>query len=185
MIRLVAMNQLDGLFYYSEDDQVYLLMRPFDVSSIRLVDTLDTFLRKSFDADLDYEDKNFETIEELINFAKTLPTTEIPFTSRGMLDAYDYFLEYAPLELVKEYILMVEELINTNDLKGVDVLIRQIAKSYVVVESDELSEKLNNLEKRFEKVRYPYIDDSLNVANIVNRIKANKNPLVTELAYAS
>ena len=70
MIKLLAKSQVDGRYYFTEDEEsVYMIKSPLAEAQKEFVDALPVFLEKSFDSGLVYDDQEFQNFEELRAFA--------------------------------------------------------------------------------------------------------------------
>ena len=70
MIKLLAKSQVDGRYYFTEDEEtVYMIKSPLAEAQKEFVDALPVFLEKSFNSGLVYDDQEFQNFEELRAFA--------------------------------------------------------------------------------------------------------------------
>ena len=120
MIKLLAKNQQDKRYYFCDDENnVYIINVPLKNSEMQFVDRLSDFLRKSFDSDLVYDERNFNNIEELREYAIHDSVSVERNASLNKKVPLDDFLLYAPVKIVENYLDLIEEMINAKDLSGI------------------------------------------------------------------
>jgi len=178
MIKLLAKNQSDGRYYFCEDDNfVYLIESPLLKSEKEYVDPLQVFLRKSLDTDLTFCEQDFENIEELRAFAIRDCDPENRGVTLKQQESTEDLLIYAPVEVVKEYFEMIEDMINRKEFKGLDLFFKQLSNNYELLDNKPLADKREELWYAFNEARFSNIKD-MESANMVEKsIRSRRNAL--------
>jgi len=169
MIKLLAKNQSEGRYYFSEEDEsVYIIKAPLKKSEKEYVDSLTVFLRKSIDADLVFVEQAFESLDELRAFAMRDCTLGVHKSKLTSQESLDDLLVYAPIEIVEEYFELIGDMIRNKEFIGLDLYFEQLSRNYELLDNDHLANKWGELWIAFDKARFPNITDfeSANVAEV-------------------
>ena len=159
MVKLLAKNLSDGQYFFIEDgeDKVYRIVPPLAESQKEFVDSLHVFMRRSLDTDIAYEERDFNSIEELRTFAiqDCMPET------RGIMlnshEKYEDLLIYAPLEIVEEYYAMIEKMIKNKEYDGLELYFKQLSMNLEVLDNESLRIRLREFRDKYNYARFPNI----------------------------
>jgi hypothetical protein len=158
MIELLAKNQADGRYFFTEDHEtVYVCEYPFEYGKKKFVDPLSVFSEKYINSDLISDCREFSNFDDFAVYAKHDCSPE----SRGieikplLADDLKDLLIFASDEDVKEYLEIIKNKIEDKDLKGVKLLITQLSRSDAVCNSINFTQELKNLEENFDEIRFP------------------------------
>ena len=177
MIKLMAKNQSGGRYYFSEDDgSVYSIKSPLATAEKEFVDTLPTFLRKSIDSDLTFDEQDFEWLEDLRKYAIRDCAPEnrgVSLISREPLD----LLVCAPAEIVEEYFSMIEDMIDQKELAGLALFFKQLSRNCEVLENPHLRQKKNKLKAAYDNARFAHVPDMVSATRTEERIRRSRNVL--------
>jgi len=156
MIKLLAKNQLDGEYYFEEgDNSVYRIKLPLAESQKEYIDSLETFLRKSIDTTLTYDEKEFKNLQEFRTFAIQDCSPEERGITLKKQESYDDLLIYASVEIVEEYFDMIEDKIKNKEFIGLDLFFKQLSINYELLENKYLFNKLEELRIAYDNARFP------------------------------
>ena len=187
MIKLLAKSQSDGRYYFSEDDySVYFIQSPLSKSEKEYVDPLNVFLRKSLDTNLTFDDREFNSMEELRAFA----IEDCDPEKRGVFlkkqESSEDLLIFAPVEIVKEYFVMIKDMINREEFTGLDLFFKQLSNNKELLKNKSLADEKEKLWNNFDKARFSKIED-MDIANkITESIRNRESTLcLTESAIAA
>jgi len=179
MIKLLAKSQSGGRYYFCEDDDsVYLISSPLEKSEKEFIDDLPVFLRKSIDSDLTYDERDFNSIEELRAFAicdcdPKKRGISLKNTHKPLLD----LLILAPIEIVEEYFAMIEDKINRKDFIGLSIFFKQLSRSRELLANQSLLQKRDSLWAAFDNARFSHVRDPESAFKAEERIRSNHNVL--------
>jgi hypothetical protein len=178
VIKLLAKNKTDGRYYFTEDESsVYLIKPPFTNEKKSFIDTLPVFLRKSIDADIVYEEREFGAIEELVVFAINDSKPENRYVELSNQLQLDDLLIYAPKKMIEEYYSIIEDMINRKEFVGIDVFFKQLAMNDIIIDSHELSARKDQLMTYYDNARFANIANKRIANNAEVRIRKSKNVL--------
>ena len=180
MLSLLAKDIVDGRYYYcDEGGGVYLLAAPFRVSEREFVDKLPTFLRKSIDTLLEYDDREFLCIEDLVEYIKRDYSTQIGKMELRPEEPADDLLAFAPMDIVEEYFAMIEDMINKKSFKGINMFFLQLSKNYGLQADRPAARRLAELRESYDDARFPSITgkQKQSAAKATARIRKDRNVL--------
>jgi len=169
MIKLLAKNQKGGRYYFYEDDEsVYYIKSPLARAEKEYVDSLPVFIRKGFDSDLTFEEREFRNLEDLREFAILDCSSRESSATEERQESAEDLLIFAPIEIVVEYLEIIEDMINRREFVGLDLIFRQLSQNYEMLENEDLANKKNELKIAFDRARFTCVED-MRVANLVTK----------------
>ena len=178
MIKLLAKNQAEKQYYYTKDNEtVYRIRWPIMTSNEEYVDPIDLFIHRSFDADFDYDEREFNNIDELRQYAYDDSSPD----KRGIVldpdNKHENIMIFAPKEIVEDYLSRIEKLLSDNSYKGIDILFLQLSKNRVLLRDKSLSERLEELKNKYNESRLPDIGLYIELikCDIKERLSKRKN----------
>jgi len=163
MIKLLYKSPDEGRYYFTKDgDNVCLLQYPDSASqSVVHVDTIAVFLRKSYDIGFIEDKREFNNIEELVEYA-VHDNNEYSSHLRYPKTTYEekkLRLVYAPRKTVLEYYDRVERMIDAREFDGVSLRLDQLGENHEVQNDKFLIQRLDGLKATFKSARFPYADN--------------------------
>jgi len=174
MIKLLAKNQSDGMYFFSEENDVYLISAPIETSEKEYVDSLQDFLHKSIDTDLTFETLEFKNVKALKKFAiNDSDPKKRGITIKSMDNPPDDFLRDAPVEIIKEYFVIIKDMISNRSFSGLDIIFAQLSKNYEVI--DNFMPELDELRVLRDNAIFPNIPDREIANNSTERIYTSGN----------
>ena len=182
MIKLLAKNQSDGRYYFSEDDcSVFFIQSPLLKSEKEYVDPLDVFLRKSLDTDLTFDEREFKNMEELRAFAIEDCDPEKRGVSLKKQESSEDLLIFAPVEIVKEYFEMIKDMINRKEFTGLDLFFKQLSNNYELLGNQYLADEKEKLWNDFNEAMFSKIKDMDTANRITESIRNRENTLYCQI----
>ena len=182
MINLIAKSQSEGQYYFidEKDDAgaVYRICTAFPDSLKEYVDPLPVFLRKSIDTDIVCDDKNFQSFEELRDYAINDKLSESHDVGSGYQESFDDILIYAPIVIIDEYLMMIENMLKNHEFIGIDHFLTQLSRNILLRNDVGRQSKLFDLRNMYDESRFPNkekIIASIQFKSIKNRLRANKH----------
>ena len=175
MITLLAKSPVDMRYYFTEDnDSVFLIKEPLKTSKKVFIDKLPIFLRKSFDTDLVYDDKAFEHIDELREYAINDSKSNINSMSSFAFGSLDDLLIYAPIDIVEEYLELIQKKIGRNDFTKIELFFRQLSRNIALLDNEVLQKRKHDLWIMYKNAIFSNIVNMQGVEIPENRMQRTK-----------